>query len=1289
MARVFISHSSRDRTAAVEMKAWLEQEGFEAPFLDFDKHSGIPPGADWEKTLYREIDLSQALIILQTANWEQSKWCFAEYTQARALGKPIFQLIDGPEASKSLPIASDLQRLNLSPNRATALAQLKRQLSLIALHGQGGFGWSATRPPYPGLLAFEAEDAAIYFGRDEEIRGLIECLTARRTVGGPHLVVLLGASGSGKSSLLRAGVIPRLQRSGQGWLTLPPMRPHAHPCQGLAQVLALGLGRGPQWRDLERELLQAEASATLLPFFHHLGADLRMAAAVADGPILIAIDQAEELFSVADSEEASRFFQILSQVMHPDLPFLAVMTLRSDALARLQAAEGLTVPFEQVSLPPLPMERIPQVIEGPAHVAGLAVEPAFVQAAVADAETEDALPLLAFALRELVDRFGSARALTLDSYRALGDPVAGLSPLENAVRRAADEVIRNRNPNAVELGALRDAFVPAMARVNDQGDYARRAAPWLDLPKAAWPLLEDLVRARLLISRPLPSTGERVVEVAHEALLRKWPLLRSWLDDAREFLIGRQQLEQDLREWQAAGCQPVGLLSGLKLNRARIWLGERPQQLGEEVRRYVEASVDAALEEERRRRRRRQLVMAGLSGLSLVAVVGGSLAWWQMRATQTSQYITKAEVLLDSDPLSSMVNGLAALGRTGHGEGFGPSQTLVDAAARNAEVARLATNQGQVWSLVVMRDGTLVSGGSDGTLRRWRGGRPIGKAVAAHPGGVRSLLALANGDIVSSGADGHLRWWRDGQSLGQGVPTEQGQVNQIVDVGGGEVISGGSDGSLRRWRDGRPLGEPILTNHKQILSLVVLPNGEMISGGSDGSLRRWRDGRPVGEPIATGQRKVLSLLVLRNGELVSGGIDGTVRRWRDGRPVGPVLASGQGSVRSLAQLRDGALISGGSDGSLRRWTMLPLPLNASKKEVLQGGVGPMVATPDGLVVTGGDDGSLRSWSFGSAGETVLLQTDQGSVWSLARLSSGDVITGGVDGTLRRWRQRRPVGGPIATGQGGVRNVVALPGGELITSGTNGTLRRWRHGQPVVPPMQAADHASVRSLLVLRDGELTSGGMDGSLRRWRDGLSLGCPIVTNQGIIFSLAETLNGEVISGGGNGSLLRWRFGQSQGDPIQTGQGAILSLIQLKSGEMVSGGADGTLRRWNGVRAIGRPIATGQGAVISLLELPDGDLMSGGRDGTVRRWRNGLPLGDSFPADQGAINALLLTPDGMVISAGGQGSLRWLYPPRRAIALACQELAGHAVLLHPTTEVEREARQTCLHYGGLARSSL
>ena len=96
MARVFISHSSRDGEPATRIKAWLGEQGFETPFLDFDKHAGIAPGADWEKTLYREIEQSEAIIIVQTPNWLDSKWCFAEYTQARALGKPIFPVIEAP-----------------------------------------------------------------------------------------------------------------------------------------------------------------------------------------------------------------------------------------------------------------------------------------------------------------------------------------------------------------------------------------------------------------------------------------------------------------------------------------------------------------------------------------------------------------------------------------------------------------------------------------------------------------------------------------------------------------------------------------------------------------------------------------------------------------------------------------------------------------------------------------------------------------------------------------------------------------------------------------------------------------------------------------------------------------------------------------------------------------------------------------------------------------------------------------------------------------------------------------
>src|SRR5215469_1027548 len=127
MARVFISHSSRDRELTERMRHWLNEQGFEAPFLDFDKHDGIPPGADWEKTLYREIERSEAVIIIQTPNWLESKWCFAEFTQARALGKPIFPIVEAPTGDTL--IAPDIQSLNLLKDRDGGLEQLARELT--------------------------------------------------------------------------------------------------------------------------------------------------------------------------------------------------------------------------------------------------------------------------------------------------------------------------------------------------------------------------------------------------------------------------------------------------------------------------------------------------------------------------------------------------------------------------------------------------------------------------------------------------------------------------------------------------------------------------------------------------------------------------------------------------------------------------------------------------------------------------------------------------------------------------------------------------------------------------------------------------------------------------------------------------------------------------------------------------------------------------------------------------------------------------------------------------------
>ena len=374
--------------------------------------------------------------------------------------------------------------------------------------------------------------------------------------------------------------------------------------------------------------------------------DLQMARKANEAQILISIDQAEELFSTAEPAQAKRFSEILNHALSGGLPFIALMGMRADFLGNLQKAEYLTARFEEISLKPMPLSRIPQIIEGPAKVAGIKVENTLVSAATHDAKTEDALPLLAFALRELKEKFGKDNVLSLSDYQALGDEKIGLTPLENAVRKAADEVLEEVTPSDDELAALRAAFVPKMVRINEEGNYVRQAANWDELPAKAHSLLAKLADARLLVR------GESTIEVTHEALLRKWPLLRGWLDEAREFLLGKQQLEIALHDWQKSPEHQKNdaLLRGLQLSRARQWLVDHPHQLEVEEREFIKASDEHDKAEKARQEKLRKRLFRGavaamvvISGLAVVAVFSMFQAWDSSKmAVRSAEEATKS-----------------------------------------------------------------------------------------------------------------------------------------------------------------------------------------------------------------------------------------------------------------------------------------------------------------------------------------------------------------------------------------------------------------------------------------------------------------------------------------------------------------------------------------------------------------------------------------------------------------------------------------------------------------------
>ncbi len=561
MSRIFISHSSRDAAAAAELRERLRGLGHRSLFLDFDPADGIPAGRDWERELYRGIRACRAVVVLCSRSSMASRWCFMEVTHARALGKELFPVrIDDCDLEG---ILADRQAIDLTAGAEAGYERLARGLLAAGLDPADAFDWDGGRPPYPGLLAFQEQDAAVFFGREAETGEGLDLLHRIHRLDGTRLVVILGASGTGKSSLMRAGLLPRLRRDPDRWLVIDPIRRRDDPYRELAAALGAALeraGRPRPWHELRSALVAPadEAAAFLLAAAH----ELRLASGRPDCRIVLAIDQLEELLAEGDGAVSAHFLTLIrAAVEHPDGPLVAIATLRSDFLGRLQGSPALLgLRHHGLSLGPMAPEQVAAVIERPAEIAGIELGPGLVQALLADSATEDALPLLAFTLRELNERYGADGVLTAEEYRR------GLGGLQGAIAQAAEGALFGEPLEPAQETRLRAAFL-AMVRVTEEGGYARQPVRWDDLPAEVHPLLERFVRARLLVSGG--DAGGAVLEVAHEAIFRSWGRLRGWLEGSAEALRLRRELRAAAQSWERSGRSEDDLWRGGRLVRAR------------------------------------------------------------------------------------------------------------------------------------------------------------------------------------------------------------------------------------------------------------------------------------------------------------------------------------------------------------------------------------------------------------------------------------------------------------------------------------------------------------------------------------------------------------------------------------------------------------------------------------------------------------------------------------------------------------------------------------------------
>ena len=495
------------------------------------------------------------------------------------------------------------------------------------------------------------------------------------------LVMVLGASGSGKSSLVRAGLVPRLRGDAERWIVVDPFRPRDDPVRELAAALTrafgrAGVDRSPQSiADRIHEALRFADPAPPNPLVE-MGEELRLAQSAAEPRILLVVDQFEELLGRSEPHPSARFLRLIrAAVEAPETPLLLLGTMRSDFLGVFQKHPALLdFRFEALSVGPLSPEDTAQIIERPAEVAGLQLGPGLVQAMVADTQGADALPLLAFALRELYDRYSDDQRFDLDEYRT------HLGGIQGAVARVAEQLIEAEQLDPALEEELRKAFM-AMVRLGDDDRWVRNVAMWSDLPPKIHPVVDRFVTARLLVSG---GDGEqRTVEVAHEALFRSWGRLVRWLNQSADELRLRRDIQFSTRSWDGRG-DTEDLWRGARLARAVELVDDGHVPLEALDVQFVAASLEAEhaemqKDEQRRRRRLRLAVGVAAGALILAGVATVSFAMAQHResegANQESERATQAA-------LEALALALAAQGRVVQDEN--PALALVLAAESNA-----------------------------------------------------------------------------------------------------------------------------------------------------------------------------------------------------------------------------------------------------------------------------------------------------------------------------------------------------------------------------------------------------------------------------------------------------------------------------------------------------------------------------------------------------------------------------------------------------------------------------
>ncbi len=849
--------------------------------------------------------------------------------------------------------------------------------------------------PYRGLAAFAETDAAVFFGREGEAETLAGRLEREL------FVAVVGASGSGKSSLVKAGLLPRLRRQGN-W-QIVQFRPGSDPPAALAATLAAVSGgdRDEIARAETRLALDLPQTDTALTKFLN---------GLPQQRLLLVADQFEEIYTLTTDPAARRALLANLLAALQDSPKLRlVTTIRADFLGAFYADVTFhrTLDRAKLNLYPMLPQAIERAIVGPALARGVRLEAGLVELLLADTgDREENLPLLQFALTQLWPRMVRG-VLTCQAYRDIGG-------LRGALAQHAEAVYAGLTPEQREVARqLFGRLVRPGEGVADTRNVVARA----ELDDRAWQLATQLnAEANRLVAIGTDATGQTTIELAHEALIQAWRRLQQWLEADREFRIWQERLRSRQRQWQESDRDPTYLLRGAELAVATDWLQRREAELVGD-RAFILASQGAAEVERRRGRRRRQLVLAVsvaiavlTSGLAIVALrqtqqarQRETLAQLQTSREQALRLVagdSELEALLQAVEMGRRAQALARRGQLPPVRRIQTTAVLFDILRNLREYARLEGHTDRIEIVAFRPDGQLLAtGGRDGLVNLWSPAGELLQTFDHRPLDADAPPGVLNHDGQYDNPIGAIAFSPDGQLLATTSHSytvklwdPDGRLQHQLNVGtvprdvrfgpnGQTLVTWGRD--VRLWSaSGRLLDT--YTGSESIATLRFTDN--QIVPPETAALVSWRWEEREGfatDPSGQVEVRVADTSV-------------SLLRPRPGQALGLTAARGDRLAQAYPS-PDGQVVTGVAGGRVRLWQPNGQPLQTAPANATLLGAGGF--SPDGQILAIELAGRVALWH--RDGQLVpLAAATAGSVaWS----PDGDILAlGSANAEIQLW-----------------------------------------------------------------------------------------------------------------------------------------------------------------------------------------------------------------------------------------------------------------------------------------------